>query len=167
MAARSAAIAFATAGMVLGLYHRCGFGVAVGRPSRFCTTMTLRDELGAAFSRVFMNVSYPTPFWTTSWAPLTSRATDALASKVCGSVFGLLMMALTWTYFPPTWLMTFAYSFSAPTATITPEPDGPAARDEEQALASSATPSVMRAVSDLRWLRIADAPRCRESCWFR
>src|SRR5277367_1494316 len=59
--------------------------------------------------------------------------------------------------------MTFAYSFSAPTATIAPEPDGPAARDEEQALASSATPSVMRAVSDLRWLRIADAPRCGEA----
>ena len=27
MAARSAAIALATAGIVLGLYHRCGFGV--------------------------------------------------------------------------------------------------------------------------------------------
>ena len=56
-AARSPAIASATAGIVLGLYHRCGFGVPVGRPSRFCTTMTLRAEFGAAFSIVFMNVS--------------------------------------------------------------------------------------------------------------
>ena len=57
MAARSAAIALATAGIVLGLYHRCGFGVSVGRPSRSCTTMTLRELFGAAFSIVFMNVS--------------------------------------------------------------------------------------------------------------
>ena len=53
------------------------------------------------------------------------------------------MIALTWTYFPPTWAMTFAYSFSAPTATIaaagSEEPD--AADAAEQALASSATPS--------------------------
>ena len=54
------------------------------------------------------------------------------------------MMALTWTYLPPTCARTSAYSFSAPTATILPppEPDEPdvAAVDEEQALASSATP---------------------------
>src|SRR5579859_6931978 len=53
--------------------------------------------------------------------------------------------------------MTFAYSFSAPTATIVPEPAGPAAADEVQALASIATPSVMRAATDLGCLRIADA----------
>jgi hypothetical protein len=34
-----------------------GFGVPAGRPSRFCTTMTLRALFGAAFSIVFMNVS--------------------------------------------------------------------------------------------------------------
>ena len=28
------------------------------------------------------------------------------------------MMALAWTYLPPIWPITFAYSFSAPTATI-------------------------------------------------
>ena len=50
-------MAFATAGMVPGLYHRCGFGVLSGRPSRSCTTMTLRAAFGAAFSIVFMNVS--------------------------------------------------------------------------------------------------------------
>ena len=58
---------------------------------------------------------------------------------MCGSVFGLLSMALACTYLPPTWLMTFAYSFSAPTAVMValelaagavPEPD-------EQAAASS------------------------------
>jgi hypothetical protein len=30
------------------------------------------------------------------------------------------MIALTWTYLPPTWAMTFAYWLSAPTATIIP-----------------------------------------------
>ena len=48
MAARSAAIALATAGMVDGSYHRCGFGVLSGRPSTFCTLMTLRLESGTA-----------------------------------------------------------------------------------------------------------------------
>ena len=52
------------------------------------------------------------------------------------------MIALAWTYFPPTCWMTFAYSFSAPTATITPaeadEPDAVAPDADEQALASSA-----------------------------
>jgi hypothetical protein len=57
MAARSAAIAVATAGIVSGLYHRCGFGVLPGRPSRSWTTMTLRAGFGAAFSIVVMNVS--------------------------------------------------------------------------------------------------------------
>ena len=33
-------------------------------------------------------------------------------------MFGLLSMALACTYLPPTWLMTFAYSFSAPTAVM-------------------------------------------------
>jgi len=33
--------------------------------------------------------------------------------------------------------MTFAYSFSVPTATIVPEPAGPTAADEVQALAST------------------------------
>ena len=37
---------------------------------------------------------------------------------MCGSVFGLLSMALTCTYLPPIWLITFAYSFSAPTAVM-------------------------------------------------
>ena len=55
-----------------------------------------------------------------SWAALISRATAGLASNVWGSVLGLDMMALTCTYWPPTWLITSAYSFSAPTATILP-----------------------------------------------
>ncbi len=42
------------------------------------------------------------------------------ASKLCGSVLGLDMMALVCTYLPPTWLMTLAYWLSAPTATILP-----------------------------------------------
>src|ERR1700733_3026374 len=56
-AARSAATAFATAGMVVGLYHRCGLGVLSGRPSRCCTSTTLRPEFGAAASILFMYVS--------------------------------------------------------------------------------------------------------------
>src|SRR4029077_20095564 len=63
-------------------------------------------------------------------------ATLALASNECGSVLGVLSTALTCTYLPPTWLMTFAYSFSAPTAVmvalelaagVVPEPDEHAA----------------------------------------
>jgi hypothetical protein len=47
----------ATAGIVTGLYHRCGFGVLLGRPSSVWTSITFRLELGAADSMVFMNVS--------------------------------------------------------------------------------------------------------------
>ena len=47
-------MAFATAGIVAGEYHRCGFGVQSGRPSRCCTSITLRAELGAAASILFM-----------------------------------------------------------------------------------------------------------------
>ena len=35
-------------------------------------------------------------------------------------MFGLLSMAVTRTYLPPICEITFAYSFSAPTATTTP-----------------------------------------------
>src|ERR1700746_1271472 len=78
--------------------------------------------------------------WLISWA------TAGLASNVCGSVFGLLMIAEACTYFPPTCEMTSAYSFSAPIATMAVEEaaaaddDVPAALDEaddEQALARS------------------------------
>ncbi len=37
---------------------------------------------------------------------------------MCGSVFGLLSIALTLTYWPPIWAITFAYLLSAPTARI-------------------------------------------------
>jgi len=57
MAARSAAMALATADIVPGRYHRCGFGVLSRRPSRSWATMTLRELLGTASSMVFMNVS--------------------------------------------------------------------------------------------------------------
>src|ERR1039458_4245324 len=107
-----------------------------------------------------MDHHQPTPFCTTSWAELTSRATEALASKVCGSVFGLLMIALTWTYFPPTWLMTSAYSFSAPTATILPAgSDEPPAEADEQPAASRAALSGRTKARDLTRLHIAGAPR--------
>src|SRR5690242_9701315 len=81
-----------------------------------------------------------------SLAWLISCATDGLASNVCGSVFGLLRMASACTYLPPTWPMTFAYSFSAPIAVIMavdavlPEAVPPAAAegegDDEHPLAS-------------------------------
>ena len=57
IAVRSVAIASATADMVPGRYHRCGFGVLSGSPSRSWTTMSLRELLGTAPSIVFMNVS--------------------------------------------------------------------------------------------------------------
>src|SRR5215472_12775119 len=54
------------------------------------------------------------------WAALTSWATLALASNVCGSELGLSRIEDTWTYRPPIWLSTLAYSFSAPIALIIP-----------------------------------------------
>jgi hypothetical protein len=74
---------------------------------------------------------------------VTSRATAGLASNVCGSVFGLLMTDEACTYFPPTWAMTSAYSFSAPTAAILVTAAPPVAlagagEDDEQALAGRA-----------------------------
>ena len=60
------------------------------------------------------------PFCTTSSAAPTTSLTLALASKLCGSVLGLLSMAVTRTYLPPICEITFAYSFSAPTATTVP-----------------------------------------------
>src|ERR1700729_36754 len=76
------------------------------------------------------------PFWTTSLAALTSWATLGLASKACGSVLGLLSMAEALAYLPPIWLITFAYSFSAPTATIFWPPGSVDAGPDEQAAAS-------------------------------
>src|SRR6185437_14650688 len=73
---------------------------------------------------------------------LTRRPVDALASNVCGSVLGLLMMALACTYIPPTCAMTSAYSFSAPTAMILPPAPGWSAADEDvQPAASRAAPA--------------------------
>src|SRR5258708_16037176 len=77
-----------------------------------------------------------------------------LASKVCGSVFGLLMIDEACTYLPPTWEMTSEYSFSAPIAVILvvdPVPAGAVAAvepppapgdddEDDQAPASSAAP---------------------------
>src|SRR5262245_40873231 len=82
------------------------------------------------------------PFCTTSRAALTRRPVDALASNVCGSVLGLLMMALACTYFPPTCAMTSAYWLSAPTAMILPLAGAvPSAREDEQPAASRAAPA--------------------------
>ena len=47
-------MALATAGMVPGEYHRCGFGVESGSRSRCCTLTTLRSELGEPFSMLSM-----------------------------------------------------------------------------------------------------------------
>src|ERR1700742_517624 len=87
-----------------------------------------------------------------SFAAVISLATAGLASNVCGSVFGLFMIDEACTYFPPTWAMTSAYSFSAP-MTVILATEAPAAAglppadpcaggededEDEQALASRA-----------------------------
>src|SRR5208282_1674523 len=77
------------------------------------------------------------PFCTTSWAALTAWATLGLASNVCGSVLGLLSIAVTRTYLPPIWPITLAYSFSAPTATTWPPGASGDAELAEHAVASS------------------------------
>src|SRR5712691_9657758 len=79
-------------------------------------------------------------------AALISRATAGLASKVCGSVLGLLMMAVAWTYLPPTCAMTLAYSFSAPMAVMVPLVAAAAWPGAgEQALASRAAAAIGKA----------------------
>ena len=50
-------MALAAAGMVAGEYHRCGLGVLSGSRRRFWTSMTVRAELGAAASILFMKLS--------------------------------------------------------------------------------------------------------------
>ena len=77
-----------------------------------------------------------------SWALPTSLATAMDASKVCGSVFGLDMMALAWTYWPPTWPSTSAYSFSAPTATILPSFEAAVAPPEHAATTVAVTAAI-------------------------
>ena len=94
--------------MVFGSYQRCGLGVEPGSPSSFCTSITLRELLGAADSILVHEV-------VVAQAVLNDqlRAADrlgrrwGLASNVCGSLFGLLMIALTVTYLPPIWAITF------------------------------------------------------------
>ena len=54
-------------------------------------------------------------------------------------MFGLDMTALTWTYLPPTWLITSAYWLSAPTATILPLSGAAVARLEKAATAVAAS----------------------------
>ena len=52
---------------------------------------------------------------------------------------GLLRTALTRTYLPPSWLITLAYSFSAPMAVMTPGAPELAAWLVEQAVPSNGT----------------------------
>src|ERR1700684_1415162 len=111
------------------------------------------------------------PFCTTSWAEETALATLGLASNVCGSVLGLLSMALTRTYLPPIWPITLAYSFSAPTPTTCP-PGLVAAEVDEQAVAvtpvvtASATSTIPRPDSRESMVRLLQsrfsARRCRD-----
>src|SRR5690349_25022917 len=76
----------------------------------------------------------------------------ALASKACGSVLGLLSMAVTRTYLPPIWEITFAYWFSAPTATTVPVLAVAVLVAElaEQAAASRLTAAVAAAAASAR-----------------
>src|ERR1700735_3832101 len=110
------------------------------------------------------------PFCTTSCAVDTALATLGLASNVCGSVLGLLSIAVTRTYLPPIWPITLAYSFSAPTPTTCP-PALVAAEVDEQAVAvtpvvtASATSTIPRRDSRESMVRLLQsrfsARRCR------
>ncbi len=82
----------------------------------------------------------------------TSSATLALASKVWGSVLGLFKIDETDTYFPPIWLKTLAYSFSAPMATMTWDelaPEGCAA-SEATIRVSTTTPAASEVFANER-----------------
>src|SRR6202050_5459328 len=109
------------------------------------------------------------PFCTTSWAEETALATLGLASNVCGSVLGLLSIAVTRTYLPPIWPITLAYSFSAPTATTCP-PELVAAEVDEQAVAvtpavtASATSTIPRRDSRESMVRLLQSRFCARRC---
>src|SRR5450432_2030730 len=88
-----------------------------------------------------------------------SLATLGLASKLCGSVLGLLSTAVAWTYLPPIWLITLAYWFSAPTATMTLALSVVAAGADpgEQAVASMVTASAATANTAIAGKDVAGA----------
>ena len=62
-----------------------------------------------------------------------------MSAKHMIAILGLDMIALAWTYLPPTWLTTSAYSFSAPIATIFPLSDAAVAPLEQADRAVAAT----------------------------
>src|SRR5580658_3350877 len=103
------------------------------------------------------------PFCTTSWAVETALATLGLASNVCGSVLGLLSIAVTRTYLPPICPITFAYSFSAPTAT-TWSPEPVAADVDEQAVASTPAVTASAATAIPRRERMIKPPPVQVYC---
>src|SRR5262252_6322370 len=119
--------------------------------------MTLRSGFGAAASILFIHASYPTPFCTTSLAALTVWDTEGLDSKECGSVVGLLKIAATRTYFPPIWPITFAYSFSAPTAT-TPPPGAVGAPEADEHAASRPALTSAAAAAAVRTTMVGSIP---------
>ena len=78
-----------------------------------------------------------------AWA--ISRATEVLASKLCGSADGLFTMAETLTKAPPIWDRTSAYWVSAPTTAICPGPawgmpQAPAASAPRASAGATSTP---------------------------
>ena len=91
-------VARATAGIVVGLYQRCGFGVSSGSPSSVCTSITRREaSRRGRLDLVHVRVVADAVLDDQLARALTLLATLGLASKVCGSVFGLLMIAVTVT----------------------------------------------------------------------
>ena len=57
---------------------------------------------------------------------------------------------MTCTYFPPIWLMTFAYSFSAPTATMPPPAEVSAPGGDEHPAASNPAPTSAATAAPVR-----------------
>ncbi len=68
------------AGIVFGLYQRCGLGVELGKPRRSCTVITFRAGFGDADSIFVHEAVVATPFWMIC-VELTSCATSGFDSN--------------------------------------------------------------------------------------
>src|SRR5665811_44638 len=87
-------------------------------PSRLPTSRTATVP-PSAFTSLGAQGSYPIPFSTTNWDSATDRASAAVGSYPCGSVFGLVMILTTCTCSPPIWAAILPQTSSAATTSIT------------------------------------------------
>src|ERR1035437_4433762 len=99
-------------------------------PTSLPTSSTARPGTGFAASILAAHESYPMPFWMTTPAPATTRASVGVGSYACGSVAGLVMIDVSWTRAPPSCAAMLPHAFIVATTVMGPRPAlAPAAAD--------------------------------------